>query len=124
MNADGDGDGGDFVVAETAPTPRLWWSAFDRAAGPLLGALVTLNVMDFCYEVDTSPWWASADAALAVVVLAVLAVWFLRGRDQDRVAIRSWELTRRTYGAADRGATVTITPVAEPRVVHVIVEVK
>jgi hypothetical protein len=111
MTVRGDGDGGDFAVTATTSTPKQWWSAFDRAAGPALGGAVVLNLMDFAYEVDTSPWWASVDGFLALLFAVFLVGWYVRGRDQDRVAARSWMVLDRTFRNVDyRGFTVTIVP--------------
>jgi Xaa-Pro aminopeptidase len=101
-----DGDIGRMVVSS-----RGWWSAWRRAAGPLLGALTMLNITNFFYELDTNRWWTAIDAVLAAVSAAILAVWYVRGRDEDAIAREGWMLLGRTFGPAARGMTVTITPV-------------
>jgi hypothetical protein len=78
--------------------PGRWWSAGDRIIGPLLGALITLNIIDFNADLGGSLFGAMVSAVFGVVCVALLVVWYQHGRELDRLARASWVLTERTYG--------------------------
>jgi hypothetical protein len=105
--------------------PARWWSAGDRIMGPLLGALVMLNIIDFYGDLGGSVFGAMVSAVFGIVCVILLVVWYQHGRDLDRLARASWILTERTFGlVTSRDAIITLRPVGNPETVEVEVHVE